>query len=859
MSQHPSYPPHLPRGAVAASALTLPKNAGTTVLRAGTSPAIQIPAAPSVPSVSVSVAGLPGALGRNPVISAIRPGTPPTSHSLPEHPRTNLIVQGPAASVSGQPLQITLTQRVAPGGPVGMAPLGGKTVQVAQTGLLQQKVTGGQLGHNSLAGMGMAPHLLAASKPGGLQVNTAVPAISINSLSAPMPTATVVAPSTSIPIAKVTPQRQQISMSGLPTSIAVQAMSSGSEFTTVSDLSTMATQASAGQLLLSQTQRTQPGTLIAPTTGVSITTAMPTAVASLAPHQGERTIQPGAMFNLTAAAAPPGTATQGQQDVWQLSQLFYQQAVARGQLMSAPTANTTQLVRPATNTFFVPRPGGDQTKITTQTPNLAASLSHQLNPNQSMLLNAQMMVDGLRPLGAAMTTLSGAVVSSSGISVHSDHKPAISLSTSSSQSGIHASLIAASTAAASSHASDFSSSTSLHMAASLAGSSAASVLTPNMGLSAITNLASRATVASSIYASATAHQAQNTHQPQAPGTPGGTSNMNANSSPRPSILRKRTLDGNTVMPRKPNFSLMAESHSPRPDTAPLSNISSPKTPATENSQSSTDTALSSNDATTPTHNSHGDVKVKVEPMDGAENGPAAASPAVSLGGSMTDASPRKRARKQLFDVSHRNDNDEVKDNTSSDEDLDSRPAAIKDFVKQEHPLEHRDEYIDENGIRWTRERTKPTMSIMSDYSVTWKPRLNHFPRHTDVRAKDDRNPTVNELISQRGILQKASGWKLYYVSAQVEDVIENEQSMEERMEKLKERLAAKASSHTSSEQDYNKLLELTRGNLQRCQVVRQQMMEAKTNMLNILKHEPKIKEIIHKNLAKRTIKKKERS
>ena len=37
------------------------------------------------------------------------------------------------------------------------------------------------------------------------------------------------------------------------------------------------------------------------------------------------------------------------------------------------------------------------------------------------------------------------------------------------------------------------------------------------------------------------------------------------------------------------------------------------------------------------------------------------------------------------------------------------------------------------------------------------------------------------------------------------------------------------------------------------------MMEAKTNMLNILKHEPKIKEIITKNLAKRTIKKKERS
>ena len=40
----------------------------------------------------------------------------------------------------------------------------------------------------------------------------------------------------------------------------------------------------------------------------------------------------------------------------------------------------------------------------------------------------------------------------------------------------------------------------------------------------------------------------------------------------------------------------------------------------ENSQSSTDTALSSNDATTPTHNSHGEVKVKSEPVDTAENG-----------------------------------------------------------------------------------------------------------------------------------------------------------------------------------------------------------------------------------------------
>ena len=77
------------------------------------------------------------------------------------------------------------------------------------------------------------------------------------------------------------------------------------------------------------------------------------------------------------------------------------------------------------------------------------------------------------------------------------------------------------------------------------GNSGASVLSPNLGLSAITSLASRATVASSIIAAASAHQAQTASslQPQAPGTPGGASSTNANSSPRPSILRKRTADG----------------------------------------------------------------------------------------------------------------------------------------------------------------------------------------------------------------------------------------------------------------------------------------------------------------------------
>ena len=101
--------------------------------------------------------------------------------SIPRGSRTNLIVQGAPGGgptpLPGQSLQITLTQRAPPVGlsePMKLTSLGGKTVQVAPSGLLQhQKVPmGAQPAPGSLAGLGLAgPHLqqqavLAASKPG---------------------------------------------------------------------------------------------------------------------------------------------------------------------------------------------------------------------------------------------------------------------------------------------------------------------------------------------------------------------------------------------------------------------------------------------------------------------------------------------------------------------------------------------------------------------------------------------------------------------------------------------------------------------------------------------------------------------
>jgi hypothetical protein len=69
-------------------------------------------------------------------------------------------------------------------------------------------------------------------------------------------------------------------------------------------------------------------------------------------------LQTPTMLNLTATPGAQGIGA-ANPDVW-LSRIFYQQP-ARHQLMSA-SANQAPIIRPGTNTFYVPQAGADQTK-----------------------------------------------------------------------------------------------------------------------------------------------------------------------------------------------------------------------------------------------------------------------------------------------------------------------------------------------------------------------------------------------------------------------------------------------------------------------------------------------------------------
>ena len=59
----------------------------------------------------------------------------------------------------------------------------------------------------------------------------------------------------------------------------------------------------------------------------------------------------------------------------------------------------------------------------------------------------------------------------------------------------------------------------------------------------------------------------------------------------------------------------------------------------------------------------------------------------------------------------------------------------------------------------------------------WGGRLHHYRRPSDVRPREERRPTVNEIAQQKHVLQKVNGWKVYHLTSQMEDLAELEKSV----------------------------------------------------------------------------------
>ncbi len=150
---------------------------------------------------------------------------------------------------------------------------------------------------------------------------------------------------------------------------------------------------------------------------------------------------------------------------------------------------------------------------------------------------------------------------------------------------------------------------------------------------------------------------------------------------------------------------------------------------------------------------------------------------------------------------------------------------------------------------------KPAMSLLNSYRHTWKSRHNHFLRYTDIKAKEERRPSVNELANQRHVLQKVNGWKIYHLQTQIEDIVEMEKELSTKLNALHKRL--EKSAHKDMSRDVSKVQEIIKANLQRSKLIQDQLKESKANTHELFGHKDKVVAIINHYVSKRQIKKRE--
>lgn len=343
-------------------------------------------------------------------------------------------------------------------------------------------------------------------------------------------------------------------------------------------------------------------------------------------------------------------------------------------------------------------------------------------------------------------------------------------------------------------------------------------------------------------------------------------------SPRPSILRKRTSEGIRKPPSQLPFTaeVLATSQteaasSPRSDStlsAPHSTQNSPK-PASECGSQSNEPAASAPSVTTTEPavvvsqtTPISPVKIKRDPSSEAPpslsavttsvmNGTVAVTPATSLLASVTTAisdaaSPRKKPRKQNVVATE----DKYGSNVNMEPDS---PAAEDKAPKPEEADE------DLKFILMKR----PRISIVANYKINTKAAHNHFQRYSDVKAKEERKPSIQEIASQKGIVQRANGWRIQHIAGQIDELITAEQEVLKKMGEFREKIPkVKPGQKTKFQDDVVMLNELLQGNIQRSQLVVEQLGDSRKSMVKVLDHRQRVIEIIQKQMNKRNPKKK---
>ncbi|XP_070538053.1 histone deacetylase complex subunit SAP130-like isoform X18 [Ptychodera flava] len=335
---------------------------------------------------------------------------------------------------------------------------------------------------------------------------------------------------------------------------------------------------------------------------------------------------------------------------------------------------------------------------------------------------------------------------------------------------------------------------------------------------------------------------------------------NPSASPRPSILRKRTNEG----VRKPVVNTGSQPDSPKTDSSQstLSATSSPKPGDILNlSQHSNDVNVVDNSTNTSAVNN--EIKVKREPLtpsptDGTLQVNTTSSLVPSVASTVTmetiGASPRKKPRKQQHVVATE-DHDMMESNSTDEADEnDHKPPSIPRKTEKTKD----DSKRTAKDIKYVQYLKRPYKNLIDAYRQPWKPAHNHFQRYAEVKVKD-KKPSIQEIAGQKGVIQKASGWKIQHLASQLDDLASLEQGVFDKMKEIKEGIGPCKDNSLNSDDEMSQVAELVQGNIQRCKLAMEQMSDARHSMIKLLDHKQKVVSLLNKHTNKRSSKKKSSS
>ncbi|XP_036409972.1 histone deacetylase complex subunit SAP130-like [Megalops cyprinoides] len=246
------------------------------------------------------------------------------------------------------------------------------------------------------------------------------------------------------------------------------------------------------------------------------------------------------------------------------------------------------------------------------------------------------------------------------------------------------------------------------------------------------------------------------------------------------------------------------------------------------------------------------IKQEVEPMDTSQPVPSvtpSAAPVltplsnslgIAVGDMIPGASPRKKPRKQQHVISTE-ESEMMETNSTDEEKVTARPLSIRAEKRKSPPKE----YIDEEGVRYVPVRTRPPVTLLRHYRNPWKAAYHHFQRYSDIRVKEEKKGTLQDVANQKGVVCRAQGWKIHLCAAQLLQLSSLEHDVYSRLTTLQEGLIPKKKG--GADDDLHRINELIQGNMQRCKLVMDQITEARDAMMKVLDHKERVMKLLNKN------------